>query len=67
MTRLGTFTFRVDDDEKQLIAALAARLQRNQSDTMRLLLRESAQALGVIGQDKKSILLQEVQHAETPS
>ena len=67
MARMDTFTFRVDEEEKRLLAALASRLQRNQSDTMRLLLRESAQALGIIGQDKEPTFLQEVQHAAKPN
>lgn len=54
MARLDTFTFRVDEEEKQLIAALSARLERNQSDVLRLLLRESARALGILKPVRKS-------------
>ncbi len=45
MPRQDTFTFRVNADERQLIAALADRLQRSQSDAVRLLIREAAHEL----------------------
>ncbi len=45
MPRRDTFTFRVNADERQLIAALADRLQRSQSDAVRLLIREAAHEL----------------------
>ncbi len=45
MTRLDTFTFRVDDEERNMIARLSKRLQRTQSDAVRLLVREAFQQL----------------------
>lgn len=62
MARLDTFTFRVDEEEKRLIAALSARLERNQSDAMRLLLRESARALGVVKSDPKQATVEGMRH-----
>lgn len=52
MTRNDNFTLRVNPDERQLIAAVAQRLDRNESDTLRLLVREKARALGVIETQK---------------
>jgi hypothetical protein len=62
MARLDTFTFRVDEEEKRLIAALSVRLERNQSDAMRLLLRESARALGVKQPAPKPVTDKGVRH-----
>lgn len=45
MARFETFTFRVDEEEKKMLADLATRLQRSQSDTMRLLIQEAFKAL----------------------
>ena len=45
MTRLETFTFRVDQEEKQVIDALSRRLKRTRSDAVRWVIREAAQAL----------------------
>jgi len=50
MTRLETFTFRVNKNERRIIADLAKRLQRNQSDTVRLIIREAAHSL-TLGSD----------------
>jgi hypothetical protein len=47
MARYDTFAFRVTREERQLIAALAERLQRSQSDAVRLLVRGAAKELGV--------------------
>ena len=41
MNRIKTFTFRVDEDEKYMISVLAGRLERNQSDAIRLLIRKA--------------------------
>ena len=35
MNRINTFTFRVNQDERNLIASLAKRLQRSRSDAVR--------------------------------
>ena len=45
MARLETFTFRVDDEERKMITRLSKRLQRSQSDSVRLLIREAYQQL----------------------
>lgn len=45
MTRLETFTFRVDKQERQIIDALSKRLQRTRSDAVRWVIREAATAL----------------------
>ena len=47
MFRTDTFGFRVTDEERGLIRAVAERLQRDESDTIRLLVRNIAQELGV--------------------
>lgn len=48
MNRDDTFTFRTNAIERELITAVAQRLERNQGDAMRYLLREKARELGVI-------------------
>ncbi len=45
MSRVEIFAFRVNADERRLIAALANRLQRSQSDAVRLVVREAAREL----------------------
>jgi hypothetical protein len=50
MSRFDNFTLRVSTTERELIAAVARRLERNESDTVRLLVREKARELGVIAQ-----------------
>ena len=45
MARWKLFTIRVNDEERQLIAILAERLQRTQSDAIRLIIREAAKEL----------------------
>jgi hypothetical protein len=47
MTRLQTFTFRVSDDERELIEAIADKLDRNPSDAMRVILRQVGASLGL--------------------
>jgi len=48
MSRDVTFVFRADKQERELIALVAQRLERSESDTMRLLVRRVAEQLGVI-------------------
>lgn len=48
MDRADFFAMRVSVAERQLIAAVARKLERNESDTMRLLVREKARELGVM-------------------
>ena len=45
MTRLDTFTFRVDDEERKMIIGLSNKLQRSQSDAVRWILREAFKQL----------------------
>ncbi len=47
MFRTDTFGFRVTDEERGLLKAVADRLQRDESDTIRLLVRNVAEQLGV--------------------
>jgi hypothetical protein len=47
MFRKDTFGFRVSDEERGLIKAVADRLQRDESDTIRMIVRNVAQELGV--------------------
>ncbi len=47
MYRTDTFGFRVTDEERGLIKALATRLQRDESDMIRLVIRNVAEELGV--------------------
>lgn len=39
MRKVDTFTFRINLDERQMLADLAARLERSQSDALRFLVR----------------------------
>ena len=43
------FTFVLNHQERQALAELSQRLRRSQSDTVRLLVRDAAQAHGVAG------------------
>jgi hypothetical protein len=45
MARLESFRMKVTTDEKRMIQVLAERLQRNQSDAVRLVIREALRAL----------------------
>jgi hypothetical protein len=45
MSRIDTFTFRVNADERRILAALADYLNRSQSDTLRLLVRAAGREL----------------------
>ncbi len=47
MLRTTTFQLRVSDEERRVFKAVADRLQRDESDTIRLLVRNVAQELGV--------------------
>jgi hypothetical protein len=48
MVRETLFTVRVNPAERQLITAVAQRLDRNESDAVRHLFREKARELGVL-------------------
>lgn len=43
--RQDTFTLRMDDDERRMLAAVARHLERSQSDAVRLLIRQAARGL----------------------
>jgi hypothetical protein len=45
MARDERFTFLIDRDERQMITALAQRLRRTESDTVRFVVLEAARAL----------------------
>jgi hypothetical protein len=45
MARIGTFTLRVNSHEREALAVLARRLERSQSDALRLLIREVGRCL----------------------
>ena len=47
MLRTSTFQLRVSDEERRVFKAVADRLQRDESDTIRLIIRNVAQELGV--------------------
>jgi hypothetical protein len=47
MIRNDNFTLRVNPTERMLITAVAERLERTESDAVRLLLREKARELGI--------------------
>ena len=48
MIRNTFLNVRLTASERQLAEAVAERLERNESDTVRLLLREKARALGLV-------------------
>ena len=45
MSRYFVFTFRVNQEEREMISAMAKQLQRTQSDAIRLIIREAADSL----------------------
>ncbi len=47
MRREERFAFRTDEKERRLIALVADRLERSESDTIRLIVRQVAEQLGV--------------------
>lgn len=53
MQRVTQFSFRVNKDERQAIADLAARLQRSQSDAVRFVVIEAAKQLAQANTDSK--------------
>ena len=61
MPRKDVFALRVSDDERRLLAAVAKRLQRSQSDAVRLLIRTAADELVRSGTGADTV--QEASHA----
>ena len=49
MARTYRLTLRMDQEEKRLLRVLTQRLQRTQGDTLRLLVREAAGQLAILG------------------
>jgi hypothetical protein len=49
MTRFERFTFLCDENERRVIAVLAAHLQRSQSDAVRYVVLEAAHELERLG------------------
>jgi len=47
MNRERIFGFRVNDDDRRILAALAERLQRTESDALRWLIRNAARELAI--------------------
>lgn len=45
MTRISLFTFRVSEEERAMLAALASSLSRSQSDALRVVLRNASEHL----------------------
>lgn len=48
MARKTHFTFRINEKEQLMIARLSERLQRSQSDAIRLVIREAAKSLDTV-------------------
>ena len=63
MSRIDTFTFRVDRYERQLIATLANRLQRSQSDAVRFVVINAAKELEVQEQQRATKFAKVVENA----
>lgn len=65
MSRWDTFTFRVNKDDRQLIAKLAESLQRSQSDAIRFVIRQAMhQAQGtaqINNKDPHGLLIKQIQ------
>ncbi len=54
MARYERFTFLCDEEERRMIAALAKRLERTQSDAIRVVVREAAVNRGIWFDDPAS-------------
>jgi hypothetical protein len=54
MQRLSTFSFRVNDTERNLIALLAKCLKRSQSDAIRFIILETVKSLEIQENENKS-------------
>ncbi len=55
--RVSTFTFRMNADERRILAVLAEHLQRSRSDAVRLLIRTAARELSNDASDKAQGIL----------
>ncbi len=54
MLRTSTFQLRVSDEERRVFKAVADRLQRDESDAVRVIVRQVAEQLGVTPTPKTS-------------
>jgi hypothetical protein len=63
MSRIDLFTLRVNDAERRMIALIAERLQRSQSDAVRLLIREAARELEMQSQVASNVAQKVVNYA----
>jgi hypothetical protein len=63
MSRIDLFTLRVNDAERRMIALIAERLQRSQSDAVRLLIREAARELETQSQVASNVAQKVVNYA----
>ena len=64
MNRVGTFAFRVSNNERRVIADLATRLQRSQSDAVRFIVIEAAKQLR---QSEPVLPVEDPKQSEGPS
>lgn len=55
--RSDTFAMRVNSEERGMLLALAERLQRSQSDTVRLLIRKTVRELAQPEQQDEEIMM----------
>lgn len=60
MARRGRFTFLCDENEREMIAALAVRLRRSRSDAVRFIIVEAAREMRVEATDKAQAITPEV-------
>jgi hypothetical protein len=67
MARLERFTFVLDRQEKSLIAALAERMQRSQSDAVRYLVLNAARQLTELPPAQEKFNLPQEAKVESPT
>jgi hypothetical protein len=67
MQRITQFSFKVNRDERQAIADLAARLRRSQSDAVRFVVTEAARQLSQAQETPAMSDLPKSEFAKNPS
>lgn len=65
MARYQRFTFLCNRDERKIIAEIADKLQRSQSDAVRFVVLNAAKCLADIPQVQEQIKLHQEAHVET--
>lgn len=55
MPRYERFTFLVNREERRVLEALAQRLERSQSDAVRLLIREAAREMAIVPSSAQAV------------